>query len=85
MHAHTYLPWVVHDAGVVVRNQARVNFVARVADEVGIRGRYHVFPDNFDVLVSIRSRLLVEEAERMAELVEKNSPVLAQPLLRHTN
>ena len=63
----------MHDAFVVVGNVISIDSVPIVLSEVEKRSLVDIFFNNAHVLISVRSSLLVMEAQSMAELVSSNS------------
>ncbi len=82
---HTYITWVVHDAGVVIRHRERVHLVAAVSEEVQVGGVDHVLPDDPDVAIPVWSSLLVPEPDGVAQLVDQDTLVFTVWLPADTN
>ena len=63
----------MHDAAVVIWYIQRIHFPDRIPLKVVQSTRFDVIPLNPDVLVSICSRLFMEEANSMAKLMDDHT------------
>ena len=82
---HTYIAWVVHDASIVIGHGEGVNLAGAVAEKVQVRRADHVLPDDPDVAVPVRSRLLVPETNGVAQFVDQDTFVLTVRLPADSN
>ena len=64
---------IVHYRGIVVVNAVRIYLALAQLLKVGVVSFTYVIPEYFDILVSIRTRLLMEEAYSMANFVYYDS------------
>ena len=73
MYSTTYICAVVHHGSDVVLDIARVDIVPGILVEVALEAVLNVVEVDGDVVVSVRSGLLVVEADGVADLVSDYS------------
>ena len=74
----TYVCAVMHDGAYIVLDISRRHVIKGVLLEVALASGLDVLEENVNVLVSVRSRLLVVETDGVADLVSDNSKLEEQ-------